>query len=293
MDLVRAVGRAPIKIRVTLEAVKFEHTIFALPFAYLGMVLAAGGLPTWHQFAWITVAMFGGRTLAMASNRLIDQEMDRRNPRTAGRPLQRGLLSARDLLLLSIAAAAVYFFAAWQLNLLCLLLSPLGAILLVGYSYAKRFTWTTHYILGAADGIAPVGAWFAVTGTLAWEPIVLGTAVALWIAGFDILYACQDIDFDRTHSVYAIPARFGIARALDISLLTHALTAAVMLIFGILVGLGPLYFVGWLIMSALLTYEHRLVRPDDLSQLNVAFFNLNGYIAVAVFVFAFGGLVWR
>ncbi len=293
MDLVRPIGGAPHKVRVLLEAVKFEHTIFALPFAYLGMVLAAGGLPTGEQFLWITVAMAGGRTMAMAGNRLIDAEMDLRNPRTAARPLQRGMLSVQELRLLAIAAGATYFFAAWQLNTLVLLLSPLGAILLVGYSYTKRFTWLTHYILGAADGIAPVGAWFAVTGRLAWEPIVLGAAVALWIAGFDILYACQDLAFDRAHGVHAIPARFGLAPALAVSSWTHAATALLMLAFGLLLGLGPLYYVGWLIMAILLTYEHRLVCPDDLSRLDVAFFNMNGYIAVAIFIFAFGGLMWR
>jgi 4-hydroxybenzoate polyprenyltransferase len=276
-----------------LEAVKFEHTIFALPFAYLGMIVAAGGSPTWQQFLWINLAMAGGRTLAMTCNRLIDAEIDYINPRTANRPLQRGVIGRRDLWIMALGAAVVYFGAAWALNPLCLALSPLAAIVLIAYSYVKRFSWLTHYVLGLADGIAPVGGWIAVTGQLAWQPIILGLGVGLWVAGFDILYACQDTEFDRANGIHAIPARFGLRSALRLSALTHLFSALTLLVFGSIVSLGWLYYVGWLLMSIILIYEHRLVKADDLSRLNLAFFNLNGYVSIIVFLFAAGGVIWR
>jgi 4-hydroxybenzoate polyprenyltransferase len=298
MAIARALGRGPRYAGILLESIKFEHTIFALPFAYLGMLVAAQLPPsnaglTWQHFVWITAAMVGGRTLAMASNRIIDAKIDGQNPRTAVRPLQRGAIGRRDLWALAIAGAALFFGAAWQLNPLCLALSPLAAIVLVGYSYTKRFTWMTHYVLGIADGIAPVGAWYAVTGVLSWEPLVVGLGVALWIAGFDILYACQDLEFDRKNGVQAIPARFGLANALRASSATHALAALALLAWGPVVGIGPLYYVGWVLMAGLLIYEHWLVKADDMSRLNVAFFDLNGYVSIAVFVFTAGGVLWR
>jgi 4-hydroxybenzoate polyprenyltransferase len=280
-------------LRILLDNVKFEHTIFALPFAYLGMALAAGGLPTWGQASWVTLAMAGARTLAMSLNRVIDAESDARNPRTAGRPIPRGLLSGRSVWLLAAASLVVMLISAWQLNPLCLALSPLAIIVLVVYPYTKRFTWLSHAVLGLADGIAPVGGWIAVTGSFAPEAILLGGVVAAWVGGFDLIYACQDVDFDRREGLYSVPARFGIPAALTLSVWTHVAGAALLAAVGWLMGLSWPFWAGWLITCGLLVYEHRLVKPDDLSRLDVAFFNINGYIAVVVFVFTLASLyVW-
>lgn len=278
------------RVALYLEAVKFEHTIFALPFAYLGMALAAGGLPTLAQFWWVTLAMAGARTLAMAANRLIDWRLDALNPRTAGRALPRGLLSAAEMVGLCVVSFFVLALAAWQLNDLCLQLLPPAVVVLVGYPYTKRFTWLSHWVLGLADGLAPVGGWIAVTGQLAWQPLVLGLAVGIWIAGFDLIYACQDVDFDRAHGLYSVPARFGVAAALRLSSASHALTVALLALLGYAMGLGFPFWLGLAVAAALLIYEHRLVRPDDLSRLDVAFFNVNGYIAVIVFIGTFASL---
>jgi 4-hydroxybenzoate polyprenyltransferase len=281
------------KLRVLLDNIKFEHTIFALPFAYLGMVLAAGGLPTWSQALWVTGAMAGARTLAMSLNRVIDAGIDARNPRTAGRPIPRGLISGRAVWLLAAVSLVVLLISAWQLNPLCLTLSPLAVIVLVAYSYTKRFTWLTHAILGLADGIAPMGGWIAVTGSFAPETILLGGVVAAWVGGFDLIYACQDVEFDRREGLYSVPARFGIPAALTLSIWTHVAGAAMLASVGCLMGLSWPFWVGWLITCGLLIYEHRLVNPDDLSKLDVAFFNINGYIAVVVFVFTLASLYVR
>ncbi len=278
------------RVALYLEAVKFEHTIFALPFAYLGMALAAGGLPTLAQFWWVTLAMAGARTLAMAANRLIDWRLDALNPRTAGRALPRGLLSTVDMVGLCLISFLVLALAAWQLNELCLQLLPAAVVVLVGYPYTKRFTWLSHWILGLADGLAPVGGWIAVSGQLAWQPLVLGLAVGIWIAGFDLIYACQDVHFDRAHGLCSVPARFGIAAALRLSAASHAATVVLLGLLGYALGLGFPFWLGLAAAAALLVYEHRLVRPDDLSRLDVAFFNVNGYIAVIVFVGTFVSL---
>jgi len=278
------------RLGVYLEAVKFEHTVFALPFAYLGMCLAARGLPTLGQFVWVTVAMAGARTLAMAANRLIDWHLDALNPRTAGRALPRGLVSGGEMAALCLVSFLVLAVAAWQLNGLCLKLMPLAAVWLVFYPYTKRFTWLSHWVLGLADGIAPVGGWIAVSGQLAWEPLVLGLAVGIWIAGFDLIYACQDVAFDRAQGLYSIAAQFGIAAALRLSSLSHAATVALLAYLGHGLALGLPFWLGLAAAAALLVYEHRLVRPDDLSRLDVAFFNVNGYIAVVVFAGTFAAL---
>ena len=270
--------------------VKLEHSIFALPFAYLGMILAARGLPTLEQFAWITVAMVSARTLAMAANRLIDRELDARNPRTAGRALPTGRLSPHQVLAACVVSLVVFLFAAAQLNDLCLKLAPVAAAFVVGYSYTKRFTILSHIALGLADAIAPVGGWLAVTGRFALEPIVLALAVATWIGGFDVIYACQDVEFDRAHGLHSVPARHGVATGLRVSAAMHVLTALALLALAPLARLGVAYLVGWAIAVALLAHEHRLVRPDDLSRLGVAFFNVNGYVAIIVFIFTFAGL---
>lgn len=275
---------------IVLESIKFEHSVFALPFAYIGMVLAARGLPGWDKVAWITLAMVGARTLAMAANRLIDAKLDALNPRTAARAIPRGLLSRKDMLVLALAGLLVLFVAAWRLNPLCLQLAPLAAFVVVGYSYTKRFTWLSHAVLGLSDGIAPAGGWIAVTGSLGWPAVILTLAVALWIGGFDLIYACQDVEFDRETDLHSVPARFGLAVALWTSAICHVLTILCLALVGWDLRLGVLYWAGLALASILLTYEHWLVRPNDLSKLNVAFFNVNGYIAVIVFVFTMGGL---
>jgi 4-hydroxybenzoate polyprenyltransferase len=281
------------KLRVFLEAIKFEHTIFALPFAYVGMLLAAGGAPTLAQAVWITVAMAGARTLAMALNRLIDREIDARNPRTANRALPRRLLSAGEMGAYALVAGLVLALAAWQLNPLCLALMPGAVVALTGYSYTKRFTWLCHLALGFSIGLAPIGAWTAVTATVEPLSLVLGFAVMTWIAGFDVLYACQDVDFDRANGLHSIPARFGIARALLWSRALHALTLAALVALGMATGLGPVYWLGMTVAAGLIVYEHSLVKPHDLSRLDLAFFNVNGYIAVALFASTAGDLALR
>ncbi len=278
------------RLRLLLDSIKFEHSIFALPFAYLGMVLAARGFPSWEQILWITVAMVGARTLAMATNRIVDAHYDALNPRTAHRAIPRGLLSRVEMGALAAAGLVALFFAAWKLNPLCLQLAPLAVVVLVGYSWTKRFTWLSHAVLGFADGMAPAGGWIAVTGSVELPAVLLGLAVLFWIGGFDLIYACQDVDFDRQVRLHSVPARFGIAAALWASAAAHALTVGLLAWTGVVLGLGWLYWAGLAAAAVLLAYEHYLVRPDDLSKLSVAFFNVNGYVAVIVFVFTVGGI---
>ena len=286
MDGVRALST----VSHLLDAIKFEHTVFALPFAYIAMILAAGGWPGWWTATWVTVAMVGARTCAMAVNRVVDREIDARNPRTAGRHLPRGLLRPATLGVLAAAGAVVMFVAAAMLNPLCLALAPLALAFLIGYSYTKRFTWTSHWILGFTDGIAAAGGWIAVRGRLDPPALVLWFALTVWIAGFDLIYACQDVAFDRAHGLHSVPARFGIAAALRTARVNHVLTAAALALLGWMTGLGVLYWAGWVAAAALLAYEHSLVRADDLSRLNVAFFNVNGYVAVVVLAAVVAGM---
>jgi 4-hydroxybenzoate polyprenyltransferase len=254
------------------------------------MILAAGGWPGWWTVTWVTVAMVGARTCAMAVNRVVDREIDARNPRTAGRHLPRGLLRPATLGVLAAAGAVVMFVAAAMLNPLCLALAPLALAFLIGYSYTKRFTWTSHWILGFTDGIAAAGGWIAVRGRLDPPALVLWFALTVWIAGFDLIYACQDVAFDRAHGLHSVPARFGIAAALRTARVNHVLTAAALALLGWMTGLGVLYWAGWVAAAALLAYEHSLVRADDLSRLNVAFFNVNGYVAVVVLAAVVAGM---
>jgi len=281
------------KLATFLEAIKFEHTIFALPFAYVGMLLAAGGLPSAGKAAWITVAMGGARTFAMALNRLIDREIDARNPRTANRALPRGLLSSGEMTTYALLAGAVLVIAAWQLNPLCLALLPGAVVLLAGYPYTKRLTWLCHLVLGAAIGLAPVGAWTAVTATVDPRSLILWLAVGMWIAGFDVLYACQDVEIDRAQGLSSIPARFGIAAALRISAALHVVTVAALVWIGGVTGLGVVYWLAVLVAAALLVYEHSLLKPHDLSRLNLAFFNVNGYIALILLAGVLGDFALR
>jgi len=284
--------RRTSRARHLLDAIKFEHTVFALPFAYIAMVLAAGGWPGWRTVAWVTAAMVGARTCAMATNRVVDRWIDAANPRTAARHLPRGLLQVGELRALAIGGAALMFVAAWQLNPLCLKLALPALVFLVGYNYTKRFTWTSHWILGFTDGIAAASGWIAVRAAFDAPVLVLWFALTVWIAGFDLIYACQDVDFDRAHGLHSVPARFGVPAALRMARVCHALTAAAFALLGVMLALGPLYWVGWLAVVGLLVYEHSLVSPADLSRLDVAFFNVNGYIAVIVLASVVGGLWW-
>lgn len=276
-------------VRHFLDAIKFEHTVFALPFAYVAMVLAADGWPGWHIVIWVTLAMAGARTLAMSVNRLADRFIDAANPRTAQRHLPTGLLTPAQVTAAALLSAALLLFSAWMLNPLCLMLSPLAVLFLVGYSYTKRFTWLSHWILGFTDGIGAAGGWIAVRAAFDAPVYVLWFALTVWIAGFDLIYACQDVDFDRRHGLRSVPARFGIAAALTTARVCHLLTIAAFALLGWMMGLGLLYWAGVLVVAALLVYEHSLVSPGDLSRLDIAFFNVNGYIAVILFLSVIGG----
>ncbi len=285
------------KIRAFLELIKFEHTIFALPFAYLGMVLAARGWPGWWTFFWITVAMVAARTIAMAFNRIADLAYDARNPRTAQRPLVTGHISLGTAWSGTLIALLILILAAWRLGPLPLRLLPGALLALFGYSFTKRFTWLSHFILGMTDGLAPMGAWVAVRGSLfgaadlpAW---LLWLAVTLWIGGFDIIYACQDVDFDRAARLYAIPARFGVAVALRVARVAHILFFIPLVALGVSTDLGLRYYLGLLPIAALLTYEHAIIAPDDLSRVNIAFFNVNSIISIALLANILLALFWR
>jgi len=253
------------------------------------MVLAAGGWPGTWTVGWVTAAMVGARTCAMAANRVVDRWIDARNPRTAGRHLPRGTLSVNELRVLAAAGAALMFVAAGLLNVLCLALAPLALVFLVGYSYTKRFTWASHWILGFTDGIAAAGGWIAVRGAFEPPAFVLWFALTVWIAGFDLIYACQDVEFDRGHGLHSMPARFGIPAALATARVCHVLTIAAFALLGVQMRLGLLYWVGVLLVAGLLVYEHSLVSANDLSRLDIAFFNVNGYIAVILFLSVLGG----
>jgi 4-hydroxybenzoate polyprenyltransferase len=279
---------SPSRVRAFLDLIKFEHTIFALPFAYLGMVLAAGGWPDLRTFLWITIAMAAARTLGMGANRLTDRWIDARNPRTAGRPLVTGAISPATAWAGTILAALILALAAWQLGPLPFRLLPGAYVFLILYAFTKRWTLLSHLMLGMTDALAPLGAWAAVRGSLtlpsdlpAW---VLFVAVTLWIGGFDLIYAIQDIEVDRRDGLYSFPARYGIAAALRLSAVAHALVTILLVLLGLLLRLSAPYWVGLVLSAALLAYEHAIVRPNDLSRLNVAFFNVNGVISVTLFV---------
>jgi len=276
-------------VRHFLDAIKFEHTVFALPFAYVAMVLAADGWPGWRTLLWVTLAMAGARTLAMAVNRLADRFIDAANPRTARRHLPAGLLTPAQVAGAAVAAGALLLLSAYMLNPLCLALAPLAVLFLVGYSYTKRFTWLSHWILGFTDGIAAAGGWIAVRGAFAPPVYVLWFALTVWIAGFDLIYACQDVEFDRRTGLHSVPARFGIPAALATARACHVLTIAAFALLGWMMGLGWLYWLGVAVVAGLLVYEHSLVSPGDLSRLDVAFFNVNGYIAVILFLAVIAG----
>jgi len=265
--------------------VKIEHTLFALPFAYVGAFLAVDGVPSAHDLVWITVAMVGARTLAMGLNRLIDAGIDARNPRTAGRELPRGLLRPWHVAALCLVALAVFLVAVWQLDPVVRWLWPIPVAGFVVYPYLKRYTWICHLWLGAVDGLAPMGAWVAITGRLPWQSWVLGLAVATWVAGFDVFYSLFDLEIDRAQGLHSVSTEFGVRGAFLGARILHAATVACLVAVGLGLSVGVAYWLGVACVAALLAYEHWLVRPDDLRRLDMAFFTMNGVISVAFFGF--------
>ena len=270
------------KLKIILEMIKFEHTVFALPFAIMSAFIAAEGLPPLTKLGWILVAMIGARSCAMAFNRLADAEIDSQNPRTATRAIPAGLITKGAVWIFTLVSAGLLVCAAWRLNPLAFALSPVALAVIMGYSFTKRFTALSHLWLGLALSISPVGAWIAIKGQFDWTPIILCCVVLLWTAGFDIIYACQDVNFDRKHGLHSIPARLGIRWALWVSSALHVI--AVLLLFGIplLTELGLFYYIGVGIVVLIFTYEHAIVKPDDLSRVNLAFFTLNGMISLVL-----------
>jgi len=288
---------SPSRIRTVLEMIKFEHSIFALPFALTGTLLAArygGPVPGWpalRQIVWIVVAMVGARSAAMTMNRIADLRYDRLNPRTASRALATGALSLGFAWAFTLGSAAVLVVAAWELNRLALALSPVALAVLFLYSYTKRFTAWSHVVLGFCLGMSPAAAWIAVTGSLDARMVILCAAVTLWVAGFDVLYACQDLEFDRAAGLYSVPKRFGIAGAL---LIARGMHVVMIVLLAWLAASFHLLWPAWAgvaVVAALLAYEHSLVRPSDLRRLNAAFFTVNGYISLLFLVF-WGAAVW-
>jgi 4-hydroxybenzoate polyprenyltransferase len=273
------------KIKIILEMIKFEHTIFALPFAFTGALLAAKGVPQWRTIIWITVAMVGARSAAMGFNRWADRVFDADNPRTKVRALPKGLVTPAQVVLFTAISSLLLVYAAYRLNTLSFVLSPLALAIVFFYSYTKRFTFLSHAFLGFAISLAPIGAWIAVRGRIEAPALVLGAAVLFWLLGFDVLYALQDMDFDRKAGLHSIPQRFGIGRSLWISRISHVITMAALFWLYALLSLGWIYLAGVLIALCLIIYEHTLVKEHDLSKLNMAFFNMNGYISVTIFVF--------
>ncbi len=272
-------------LRNLLSMIKFPHTVFALPFALMGALLAARGIPSSGKIFWIIVAMVGARTAAMTFNRIVDRELDARNPRTASREMPRGIVTQKQAVALVLVSVALFEWAAYSLNKLCFILSPIALLIILGYSFTKRFTRYSHIVLGLSLAVAPIGAWVAVSGTMNLPILLLGLAVLLWVAGFDILYAIQDIDFDRKEGLHSIPRYFGVGTSLTIARVFHAFTYGILLLEYFLLALGGYYLIGLLFVGALLLYEHSIISVKDLSRLNMAFFNMNGYISVTIFGF--------
>lgn len=274
------------KISKFLKMIDFGHSLFGLPFAFLGAFMAEKQIPTLNQLFWITVAMVSARTAALCLNRLIDRKIDRANPRTSSWIMAQEELPVNLIWLVAIALFIVLFYAAAQLNILCVQLAPLAVFILGIYSYTKRFTWLCHLILGTAIGIGPAGGWIAITGTFDWQPLILSAVVASWVAGFDIMYACQDIEFDRKYGLYSIPARFGERGALFIARFLHLGTIFFLLLTGLVMQMGLWYYGGVVITFIILLYEHSIVSPGDLSRVYLASFKINHYVGLIIFLFA-------
>ena len=278
------------------SSIRIWESLFALPFAYIGMVLASQSAngqvwPGWHSFVWITVAMFGARTLGMSANRLLHAREDAINPRTQTRHIPSGQLRAWEVAAMAVLGLLILFVAAAQLNPLALLLSPLAAAYVVFYSYAKYFTWLCNFCLGWALAIAPTAAWVGVTGQLSYEPLLISFAVAMWAGGFDVIYGCTDYEFDRSYGTRSVPSRIGIAESLWIARIMHTLSIAALLVLGILTELGWPYYIGWVVAALLLVYENRQVKPNDLSRIGAVFFRVNGYVSVQLMAFTILALV--
>jgi 4-hydroxybenzoate polyprenyltransferase len=295
-DLFGPQPRPDGRVKAFLRLVMIEHSVFALPFAYIAALTAMfrdDGSVHWGELLLITVAMVGLRTFAMACNRIIDREIDARNPRTATRELVTGALSVRSAWTGALIAVVVFLGAAALLNPLCLALAPVAVVPMVVYPYGKRFTNFPHAILGLAQAMGPIGAWLAVTGSWAWQPVVLGVAVGVWIGGFDLIFGCQDVAADRAHGVKSVPARFGIPAALHGARVCHAITTALLVWYGVAVHAGGFWWTGLAVVAGAFLYEHSIVRPHDLSRLNRAFFTVNGVIGITLFVFALLDLLAR
>ncbi|MGA2630247.1 MAG: UbiA-like polyprenyltransferase [Terriglobia bacterium] len=282
-------GRAPAtgvlaKTRTTLEMIKFEHSVFALPFALTGAMLARRGLPSWRELLWIVVAMVGARSAAMTFNRIADLRIDALNPRTKARALPAGQLSLGFAIAFTIVSCALLVLAAHELNPLAFKLSPVAIAILLAYSFTKRFTLLSHLILGLCLGISPAAAWIALRGGLSVSVLLLGAAVMLWVAGFDVIYACQDVEFDHSLGLHSVPRRYGIRAALWISALLHVGTLALLIAVVRMENLGWIAAAGLAVVAALLAYEHSLVKPSDLSRVNAAFFTVNGFISILFFL---------
>lgn len=292
------------KAALYLRMIKFSHSIFALPFALTSALIASRGIPQGRVLFWIIVAMVSARTAAMGLNRIIDRDIDRANPRTAGREIPSGKVRPIEAIFFITLSLFLFILSAFMLNPLCLKLAPIAVAFMILYSYTKRFTWLSHFILGVTISAAPLGAWIAVTGSLDTKIIPLALAVIFWLAGFDILYALQDIDFDRSYGLYSIPSIFGIKRSLTISRFCHTITWGLLVLIGIMFHMSYLYYIGIIVTALLFVYEHSLIKPkaptspedsveaiDDLSKLDMAFFNMNGYISITVFLFTFLDLI--
>ncbi|GIP48577.1 4-hydroxybenzoate octaprenyltransferase [Paenibacillus sp. J53TS2] len=285
------------KIVIFLQMIKFEHTVFALPFAFmaalLGSVAIHQELPSWAQIGWVLLAMIGARSAAMGLNRLIDRVSDAKNPRTANRAIPKGLLKIGEVVVFVIASFALLFWAAAELDPLALKLLPIAVIMLVSYSYTKRFTWLCHVVLGLTIALAPLGGWAAVTGQVDWTAMVFFATITFWIAGFDIIYACQDVEFDTKEGLHSIPVRFGVAKSLKIAQAFHMITALGFIALLLMTDLGWWYVAGMVIAYIILFYEHHIVSPSDLSRLQTAFFTMNGVLSIVVFSFTLIDLVVR
>lgn len=279
------------KIGILLEMIKFEHTVFALPFDFMGAFLAARGVPDMATFFWIILAMVGARTSAMGFNRIVDRKYDKLNPRTASRALPAQAVKLPEAWLMVILASALFFFACYNLNRLTLLLSPFALGLTLFYSLTKRFTWLCHLVLGLALAFSPLGGWVAVTGSLQHYPFVLSLAVLFWVAGFDTVYACLDADFDAEMGLFSLPARFGRKNAFRLAVLFHVIAFALFFLTGIIAGLNFFYFVGLAFTGAALFYQHIVVNPRDLSRIQLSFFTMNGLISLTLFVATWLALV--
>jgi len=280
------------KLLTTLRMIKFEHTLFALPFAFLGAILAANGMPTFWQMFWITIAMFGARSAAMTFNRIVDLPFDAENPRTSDRELPSGKLSLRFAWFFLFFSVILFEVAAYELNDLTFMLSPLALASVLGYSYMKRFTVFSHLFLGWALAISPTASWIAVRGTIDSEvPLLLSLVVMMWTAGFDVMYACQDFEFDRKRGLYSIPARFGVRGALWIARLFHLQSFVALVLLYVVTNLGWLALLGVVLVAVLLIYQHMLIKPNDLSRMNAAFFTTNAFVSVILLI-TFGGAVF-